>query len=117
MTARKPRSPFDFSRVTLEMGPSGQVEQVSNPAPEAPPTVEAELDILEAPAVAMAAPDETPPAPATTVDPAAEPPLPPAVLAKPERIKEPSGAPIWIGASLAVALWAIAPVAYALGWK
>ncbi|MFZ5670194.1 MAG: polar localization protein TipN [Pseudomonadota bacterium] len=116
MTARKPRSPFNFSRVTLQTEPAGQAMEASlAPAPDAPPAVEAELDIVQAPAVEMA--EAVTPPPMTMRDPAAEPPLPPAVLARAERTAEPSGAPIWIGAFLVSALWAVAPVAFALGWK
>ncbi|MDP1629952.1 MAG: polar localization protein TipN [Caulobacter sp.] len=75
------------------------------------------MDIVRAPVVEMAAADTAPPTPVRSVDPAAEPPLPPAVVNRAERIKEPSGSPIWIGAFLVSALWAVAPVAFALGWR
>lgn len=119
MTARKPRSPFDFSRVSREVAASQQVaEQIAESELDAPPSLEAELEIRQAPPmVEMAAEDAAPPTPVRPVEPNAEPPLPPAVLYRAEKIKEPSGSPIWIGAFLVSALWAVAPVAFALGWR
>ncbi len=84
-------------------------------APEAPP--EAELDIVQAPAVEMAAPESVSPPPMVQARPAAEPPLPPATLQPAPKIKEPAGWPVWIVALLVAALWAAAPVAFALGWR
>lgn len=119
MTARKTRSPFDFSRASRDVAASQQVaEALSKIELEAPPTLEAELEMRQAPpTVRMASEDTAPPTPVHAVDPAAEPPLPPAVLARTEKVKEPSGSPIWIGAFLVSALWAVAPVAFALGWR
>lgn len=119
MTARKTRSPFDFSRVSREVAASRQVaEPVAESELDAPPALEAELEFRQAPpTVEMAAEDVAPPTPARPVDPTAEPPLPPVVLARAEKFREPSGSPIWIGAFLVSALWAVAPVAFALGWR
>lgn len=123
MKARKPRSPFDFSRVSEELAASRQAaketgEGVLETAPEAPPAVEAELEILQTPPIVeMASEDVAPPTPAVNAEPTAEPPLPPAVVTRAEKVKEPSGSPIWIGAFLVSALWAVAPVAFALGWR
>jgi hypothetical protein len=123
MKARKPRSPFDFSRVSQELAASRQAAETAvqgglDSAPEAPPAVEAELDIFQAPPIIeMASEDVAPPTPALNAEPSAEPPLPPAVVTRAEKVKEPSGAPIWIGAFLVSALWAVAPVAFALGWR
>ncbi len=119
MTARTPRSPFDFSRVSREVAASQQVAgQLAENDLDAPPALEAELEMRQAPPmVEMAAEDAAPPTPVRPVEPTAEPPLPPAVLYRAEKIKEPSGSPIWIGAFLVSALWAVAPVAFALGWR
>lgn len=100
------------------MGAAAQtVETTHDAAPDAPPAMEAELDIVQAPVVEMASPDTAPPTPARPVDPSAEPPLPPAVVTRTEKVKEPSSNLIWVGAFLVSALWAIAPVAFALGWN
>ncbi|MDP1736406.1 MAG: polar localization protein TipN [Caulobacter sp.] len=123
MKARKPRSPFDFSRVSQELAASRQAIQATaeggvEAGIDAPPSAEAELDIQQAPPVVeMTSEDVAPPTPARTAYPTAEPPLPPAVVTRAEKFKEPSGAPIWIGAILVGALWAVAPVAFALGWR
>lgn len=123
MKARKPRSPFDFSRVSQELAASRQAVQTAADSGaeagiDAPPSAEAELDILQAPPVVeMTSDDVAPPIPATIADPTAEPPLPPAVVTRAEKFKEPSNAPIVIGAILVAALWAVAPVAFALGWR
>jgi type II secretory pathway pseudopilin PulG len=119
MKARKPRSPFDFSRVSQELAATRQVaESSAETGIDAPPAVEAELEILQVPPVVeMAAEDAAPPTPARNAEPSAEPPLPPAVVTRTEKIKEPSGSLIWIGAFLVSALWAVAPVAFALGWR
>jgi hypothetical protein len=118
MKARKPRSPFDFSRVTQEIAASRQpVETTVEAGLDAPPALEAELEIVQAPAVEMASADTAPPTPVQTVRPAAEPPLPPAVLNRAEKVREPASSPIWIGAFLVTALWAVAPLAFALGWR
>jgi len=122
MKARKPRSPFDFSRVSQELAASRQaVQAAADSGAEAgidrPPSA-SELDILQAPPVVeMTSEDVAPPIPATIADPSAEPPLPPAVVTRAEKFKEPSNAPIVIGAILVAALWAVAPVAFALGWR
>ena len=119
MKARKPRSPFDFSRVSQELAASQQAAETQVEAGlDAPPPVEAELEILQVPPmVEMASEDAAPPTPARTADPAAEPPLPPAVVTRVEKVKDPSGGLIWVGAFLVSALWAVAPVAFALGWR
>ncbi|HRD26957.1 MAG TPA: hypothetical protein PLO65_01515, partial [Caulobacter sp.] len=92
MTARKPRTPFDFSRVSREVA----AQQVAGPVAEseldAPPALEAELDILQAPpTVEMTAEDTAPPTPVRAGEPVAEPPLPPVVLPRVDRVREPSG--------------------------
>lgn len=119
MTARKTRSPFDFSRASRDVAPPRRVvEAMAESELDAPPAAEAELEIRQAPpTVAMADEDAAPPTPVRAADPAAEPPLPPAVMARAEKFKEPSGSPIWIGAFVVSALWAVAPVAFALGWR
>lgn len=117
MTARNTRSPFDFSRASREAPPPKIVIPAESEL-EAPPPVEAELEIVQAPlTVEMTAEDTAPPTPARNPDANAEPPLPPAVMARAEKFKEPSGSLIWIGAFLVSALWAVAPVAFALGWR
>ncbi len=115
MTSRNSSAPFDFSR--REDAPTPQLEaHVADGAPEAPP--EAELDIVQAPAVEMAAPESVSPPPARAKAPNAEPPLTPAVIAStPRAVKEPSGWPVWVVALFVCALWAAAPVAFALGWR
>ena len=115
MTSRNSSAPFDFSR--REDAPTPQLEaHAADGAPEAPP--EAELDIVQAPAVEMAAPESVSPPPARAKAPNAEPPLTPAVIAStPRAVKEPSGWPVWVVALFVCALWAAAPVAFALGWR
>ncbi len=119
MTSRKTSAPFDFSR--LSDGDDAPREprleaQGGEGAPEAPP--EAELDIVRAPAVEMASTESTSPPPARPAAPHAEPPLTPAVIGSTQRLaKEPSGWPVWVVALFVCALWAAAPVAFALGWR
>lgn len=116
MTSRNPSAPFDFSR--LDEGAAGPRPELQSAdgAPEAPP--EAELDIVQAPAVEMAAPESVSPPPARPTAPHAEPLLTPAVIAQtPRAAKEPSGWPVWVVAIFVCALWAAAPVAFMLGWR
>ncbi|MDP2260871.1 MAG: polar localization protein TipN [Caulobacter sp.] len=119
MTSRKTSAPFDFSRLTESDGttPEPRLEtHGGESAPEAPP--EAELDIVSAPAVEMASPESTSPPPARPTEPYAEPPLTPTVIGSTQRLaKEPSGWPVWVVALFVCALWAAAPVAFALGWR
>ena len=115
MTSRHPSAPFDFS--SAEDGKEPRLElQAGDNAPEAPP--EAELDIVQAPAVEMAAPESASPPPARPTAPHAEPPLTPAVIGQtPKAAREGSGWPVWVVAIFVCALWAAAPVAFALGWR
>ncbi|MBI1408077.1 MAG: polar localization protein TipN [Caulobacter sp.] len=118
MKAKK-RPTLDFTRIAPE-GIVPRFEPAPDQRPDAPPVVEAELEIVEAPAVEMAAEpsaDLTPPTPETRVRPAAEAPFPPAVIGGLPRVKEQSSVAIWVGASLVSALWAAAPVAYAFGYR
>ncbi len=119
MTSRKTSGPFDFSRLSDSEGvpPEPRLEAYGGEgAPEAPP--EAELDIIKAPAVEMATPESTSPPPVRPAAPHAEPPLTPAVIGStPRAVKEPSGWPVWVVAIFVCALWAAAPVAFALGWR
>jgi hypothetical protein len=120
----KKRPTLDFTRIA----PEGVVPRFE-PAPDqrldAPPVLEAELEIVEAPAVQMAAeplrrePDAAliPPTPEQSLKPVAEPPLPPAVLQRAPKIKEPSFAPVLALACVASAVWAAAPIAYAFGYR
>ncbi|WGM38936.1 polar localization protein TipN [Caulobacter sp. NIBR1757] len=140
----KKRPTLDFTRIA----PEGIVPRFE-PAPEqrldAPPVLEAELEIVEAPIVRMAVepvwseparfeparseparsepalsePDSalTPPTPEQTLKPVAEPPLPPAVLQRAPRVKEPSPAPVLALAFVVSAIWAAAPIAYAFGYR
>lgn len=118
MTARNTRSPFEFRRVSQDVAARQATEALSDSDLVAPPAVEAELEMRQAPpTVEMAAEDTAPPTPVLSLDPAAEPPLPPAVVPRSEKFREPSGSLIWIGAFLVSALWAVAPVAFALGWR
>jgi len=90
MTARKPRTPFDFSRVSREVAAQQVAGPVAESELEAPPALEAELDILQAPpTVEMAAEDTAPPTPVHERDPAAEPPLPPVLLPRAHRGRQP----------------------------
>jgi hypothetical protein len=120
----KKRPTLDFTRIA----PEGVVPRFE-PAPDqrldAPPVLEAELEIVEAPAVEMApeadvaAPESAliPPTPEKILRPAAEPPLPPAVLQRAPKVKEPSGVAIWVLACVVSAIWAAAPLAYAFGYR
>ena len=119
MTSRKSDAPFDFSRLSdgaqATSGPRLDSHALDN-APEAPP--EAELDIVRAPTVEMAAPESVSPPPARPDAPHAEPPLTPAVIGStPRALKEPSGWPVWITAIFVCILWGAAPVAFMLGWR
>jgi hypothetical protein len=119
MTSRKSDAPFDFSRLSdgaqATTGPRLDTHALDN-APEAPP--EAELDIVRAPTVEMAAPESVSPPPARPAAPHAEPPLTPAVIGStPRALKEPSGWPVWITAIFVCILWGAAPVAFMLGWR
>lgn len=125
----KKRPTLDFTRIA----PEGIVPRFE-PAPDqrldAPPVLEAELEIVEAPVVEMkveplreevvvAEPEAalTPPTPETFLKPTAEPPLPPAVLQRAPKVKEPSSAPVIALACIASAVWAAAPIAYAFGYR
>lgn len=127
MKSRKTSAPFDFSRATahddsatpgpdvqpMEAQPMGL--EAAESAPEAPP--EAEFDIVQAPLVEMTSPDASHPAPTAQARPAAEPPFTPAVIQPAPKLKESAGWPVWVIALLVSALWAAAPVAFALGWR
>ncbi|MDB5468554.1 MAG: polar localization protein TipN, partial [Caulobacter sp.] len=120
----KKRPTLDFTRIA----PEGIVPRFE-PAPDqrldAPPVLEAELEIIEAPAVEMARDPEpsepvaalTPPTPEQSLKPTAEPPLPPAVLQRAPKIKEPGIAPVVALACVVSAIWAAAPIAYAFGYR
>ena len=122
----KKRPTLDFTRIA----PEGIVPRFE-PAPDqrldAPPVLEAELEIVEAPTVQMAVeparvePDAAliPPTPEKVLRPTAEPPLPPAVLhrAPKVKVKEPSTAPVLALAFIVSAIWAAAPIAYAFGYR
>ena len=123
MKAKK-RPTLDFTRIAPE-GIVPRFEPAPDQRPDAPAMAEAELDIVEAPMVAMTsepaapepAPVVAPPQPETFLRPTAEPPLPPAVLAAQPTIREPSGTVIWFVACLVSALWALAPIGYAVGYR
>ena len=135
----KKRPTLDFTRIA----PEGIVPRFE-PAPDqrldAPPVLEAELEIFEAPILQMAAapvasapaasaaiaaapltvepePALVPPAPEQALKPPADPPLPPVVLQRPLRIKEPTAGPVVSLALIVSAIWAAAPIAYAFGYR
>jgi hypothetical protein len=128
MKAKK-RPTLDFTRIAPE-GMAPRFEAAPDQRPDAPPVLEADLEIVDAPSVEMGvemgaemaeAPAANsavaPPAPERAMRAAAEPPLPPAVLYNGPRVKEGSAAWIWIGACVVSALWAAAPIAYAFGYR
>lgn len=120
----KKRPTLDFTRIAPE-GMVPRFESVPDYRPDAPPVLEAELEIVEAPAVELApereiaAPESalTPPTPEKVLRPMAEPPLPPAVLQRAAKVKEPNGGAIWALACVVSAIWAAAPIAYAFGYR
>jgi len=123
MKARKTRAPFDFSRATAGAAPIGEpqlaqqaTQAQADAGPEAP-TADADLEIFDAPSVAMAEARSDLPPPASAVRPAAEPPLPPAVLTQSARVQPSRAWPVWLAASLVATLWAGCTVAFALGWR
>jgi hypothetical protein len=121
MKAKK-RPTLDFTRIAPE-GIVPRFEPAPDQRPDAPMMAEADLDIIEAPMVEMAPeqPPEparaavAPPQPESFLRPTAEPPMPPAVLARTPTVKESSGTWVWVIACVASALWAGAPIAFAVG--
>lgn len=119
----KKRPTLDFTSIANE-GMVPRVVQTESEVNLAPPP-EAELDMVDAPPLVFDLPHGipepaaslAPPAPVQPIAPTQEPPLPPAVLATTLSVKEPSAAPIWIGACVLGALIAGAPVAYAIGFR
>jgi len=96
-------------------------------APEAAPDLD--LDISEVPESVVEPTSEPAPAAATMADPeaGASPalfaPAPPPTASSPfsldavRRIKDPAAAPIYTAALIVSALWALAPIAYAIGYR
>lgn len=116
MKASKHQSSFDDSGSEPEAASATSDEAA---APDAPPAVEAELEIVQAPVVEMnAAPAAPPPASRPAYEPTSGgASFAPALAAQPVKVREPAAWPVWMIALVVATLWAAAPVAFALGWR
>jgi hypothetical protein len=118
MKAKK-RPTLDFTRIAPE-GIVPRFEPAPDQRPEAPPVLAAELEIIDVPVEDLAtepAADLTPPDPVKAVKPTAEAPFTPAVISQSRQVRQTGGGSVWVVASLVSALWAAAPVAFAVGYR
>jgi hypothetical protein len=132
----KKSSPLDFTRIAPE-GLAPRFEMGADLRPDAPPVLEADLQIFDAP-MTLPEGDPTPERaagqtgaaapPLTLSDPtdvtgsspsaaSVERPFTPLTMTPTRIAREPSSSGIWVAASIVSAIWAGAPLAYAFGYR